>query len=83
MKEVTTIQWSCDPPLVLRFGCSSGSFGLPRADRAETEELGLKCAAKLLLLGRTPKVVVPSTDEMVGLALLERDDELPNRRRAL
>ena len=46
-----------------------------------TDDLGSKLAARLLLAGRARHVVVPSSDEMRGVYLLERDDELPGRRR--
>lgn len=48
---------------------------------APIDELGCKLAARLLLAGRARQIVIPSTDEMCGVYLLERDDELPNRRR--
>jgi hypothetical protein len=43
------------------------------------DELGTKLAARLLLSGRARQIVVPSQDEMRGVYLLERDDELPGR----
>lgn len=80
--EITTIQWEVKTPAILHFKCTC--FGFPGPVTrvpTEIEELRLKCAAKCLILGRTPKIVIPDRDEMVGLALLERDDELPKRRK--
>jgi hypothetical protein len=45
------------------------------------EEIGCKAAARILLsrIGTT-RIVVPDRNEWLGVALLERDDELPKRR---
>ena len=49
--------------------------------RTEIGDLGAKCAARILIQDRNSGIVVPSREEWIGLNLLERDDELPNRRR--
>ena len=45
----------------------------------EINELGSKLAAKVLLLDKDGRVIVPSRDEWIGVNLLERDDDLPPR----
>lgn len=40
-----------------------------------------KCLAKLMLLGDSKKIVVPTVYEWIGLGLLERDDELTRGQR--
>jgi len=52
----------------------------PAYEPTEVNDLGAKCAARCLLSSRLG-IVVPSRLEMIGVALLERDDELPGRRR--
>ena len=42
-------------------------------------DLGCKLAALLLLNDRIQRLVVPSAEEWIGIGLLERDDELPER----
>lgn len=47
------------------------------------EEIGLKMRARILLQGSgTGRVIVPRPDDIVGLHLLERDDEMPPRLRS-
>ena len=41
----------------------------------EIEELGCKLAAKVLLSGKSRKIVVPSCEEWIGINLLELDYE--------
>lgn len=48
----------------------------------EINELGCKLAAKVLLLDKNGRLIVPSQDEWIGVNLLERDDDLPNRSKA-
>ncbi len=45
------------------------------------EELGLKCAAKIVLVDPLRRCIVPDRIHALGVALLERDDELPPRRK--
>lgn len=45
--------------------------------REQLDEIGRKCCAELLLLGRRNALIIPSHDESIGLHLLERDDQLP------
>lgn len=49
----------------------------PRVD-----ELGRKLQARVILADRLRRLIVPSRDEWIGVNLLERDDQLPPRRRA-
>ena len=49
--------------------------------RTEITDIGSKCLAGMLLADRYSGIVIPSREEWIGLNLLERDDELPNRRR--
>jgi hypothetical protein len=48
----------------------------------KADELGLKCAAKMLLADPLKRIIVPTCDEWHGVMLLECDDELPPRRKA-
>lgn len=49
----------------------------PDQDAESPESLGAKLAAKILLSDGLRRIVVPSAEEMRGLALLARDDEMP------
>ena len=50
--------------------------------RTTINDLGSKLAAQLLLCSIDRRIIVPSEEEWIGLNLLERDDELPQRRSA-
>ena len=54
---------------------------MPKPRRTEYNDLGSKLAAQVLLGDTTRRIVVPSYEEWVGVDLLERDDELPTRRK--
>lgn len=49
--------------------------------RTEIGDLGSKLAAQILLADTLSGIVIPSDEEWIGVNLLERDDELPPRRR--
>ena len=53
----------------------------PVPQRTEIDDLGAKCAAHILLANQNGGIIVPSQEEWIGLNLLERDDELPNRKK--
>jgi hypothetical protein len=44
--------------------------------RKQLDEIGDKCAAKILLTDRTSHLILPDPAEWYGINLLERDDEL-------
>lgn len=79
--KITSIHWdggclvvtsaSCSPNRTVEAFCTSPSI----------DELGSKLAARLLLAGCARQIIVPSSDEMRGVYLLELDDELPGMRR--
>lgn len=48
--------------------------------RTEFNDLGSKLAARLILGCGDRRIIVPSQEEMIGVYLLERDDELPARK---
>ena len=48
--------------------------------RTAVNDLGAKLAARILLTDTEGGIVIPSREEMIGVALLERDDELPKRK---
>ena len=57
-------------------------FTMGQSASVEVDELGCKAAASVLLLGGgNGRVVVPDVNEWIGVGRLERDDELPPRRR--
>lgn len=49
--------------------------------RSEINDLGSKLAAQILLATGGTRLVIPSYEEWVGFNLLERDDELPARKK--
>lgn len=50
--------------------------------RTEINDLGAKLAAQILLADSLSGIVIPSTEEWIGLNLLERDDELRRKEHA-
>ena len=47
--------------------------------RTEIRDLGSKLAAQILLSDDRRRIIIPSKEEMIGVYLLERDDELKRR----
>jgi hypothetical protein len=72
--DILAFQDECDQLI-----CSRGiaPLGVPLTPLGE---IGCKAAARILLspIG-TSRIVVPDSNEQLGVALLERDDELPRR----
>lgn len=46
---------------------------------SELREMSRKVEARLLLLDKSRRIIIPDFDEWVGIGLLERDDMLPSR----
>jgi len=57
------------------------TFSFKDPPRTEINDLGSKMAALAILSCDHRKVIVPSREEWIGVNLLERDDELPPRKK--
>lgn len=56
-------------------------FTSGKESRNTINDLGSKLAAQILLSDTSKRIIVPSKEEWIGINCLERDDELPNRRK--
>lgn len=68
-------------PFPTHVNCRCGSMIIPDGKRTAINDLGSMLAAKLLLMDTSKRIIIPSEEEWIGLNCLERDDDLPNRRK--